>query len=124
MDYYYQGRHPPPQLAAMVAQANALHDEQWYVDSGANAHITNDLENLSIRLPFQHEDIVAVGNRARHTIENTGSSTLYSPLSKFHLKQILHCPNASTNLLSIQRLCQDNSCYFILTSYYFFVKDL
>jgi hypothetical protein len=124
MDYFYQGQHPPSQLVAMVAQSNALHDDQWYADNGANAHITNDLENLSIQQPFHQEATVAVGNGAGLTIENTGSSTLHSSLSKFHLKQILHCPNASANLLSIQRFCQDNSCYFILTSYYFFVKDI
>jgi hypothetical protein len=49
MNYSYQGRHPPPQLAAMAAQTNALYDEdqEWLADSGANAHITNELENLT-----------------------------------------------------------------------------
>jgi hypothetical protein len=44
MNYSYQGRHPPPQLAAMAAQTNALYDEdqEWLADSGANAHITNE----------------------------------------------------------------------------------
>jgi hypothetical protein len=49
MDYAYQGHHPPPQLAAMTAQNNAFEEnQQWYVDSGANAHVTAELENLSI----------------------------------------------------------------------------
>lgn len=49
MDYSFQGRHPPTQLDAMVAQTNADHEEQdWYADSGANAHITNTLDNLTI----------------------------------------------------------------------------
>jgi len=49
MNYSYQGRHPPPQLASMTAQTNALYDEEqeWLANSGANAHITNNLENLS-----------------------------------------------------------------------------
>jgi hypothetical protein len=47
MDHAYQGHHHPPQLAAMVAQHNTtLGDPQWFSDSGANAHITNDIENL------------------------------------------------------------------------------
>lgn len=57
------------------------------------------------------------------TIENTGSITFHSPSSKFHLKNILHCPQASAKLLSIQRFCCDNDCYFVLTSSSFFVKD-
>jgi hypothetical protein len=28
MDYTYQGRHPPPQLAAMVAQTNVVVEDQ------------------------------------------------------------------------------------------------
>ena len=49
MDYAFQGRHPPPQLAAMVAHTNSEYDEQqWLADSGANAHITSELDNLHI----------------------------------------------------------------------------
>ena len=46
MDFSYQGRHSPPQLAAMAAQTNV--DPEWFADSGANAHITNNLENVTI----------------------------------------------------------------------------
>jgi hypothetical protein len=110
----------------MVAQTNATLDDQWFADSGANAYITNELENLSVQQPFQNDDTVAVGNGAGLTIEHIGSSTLNSPLSlnSFHLKNVLHCPNATANLLSIQSFCHDNSCYFIFTANYFFVKDL
>lgn len=122
MDYSYQGRHPPSQLAAMVAHTNiAYDDQQWYVDSGANAHITNELENLSFKQPFQNDDPIAVGNGAGLAIENTGSIVLTSSLSKFHLKNVLHCPNASANLLSIQNFCKDNDCYFKLTAAHFFL---
>jgi hypothetical protein len=49
MDHSYQGHHPPSQLTAMVAQTNTqLEEQQWYADSGTNAHITRDLENLTI----------------------------------------------------------------------------
>jgi hypothetical protein len=127
MDYAYQGPHPPTQLAAMVSQTNmSLEDQQWLVDNGANAHITNELENLSIQEPFQGHDSVAVGNGAGLVITNTSSSTLLSSTSlnsSFKLKDILHCPAASTNLLFIQKFCKDNNCFFILTASHFFVKD-
>jgi transposase InsO family protein len=105
MDYAFQGRNPPAQLAAMVAHTNAL-------------------ENLHIQQPFQHNDEVAVGNGTGLTIESTGSSLIHTPTSSFQLNNILHCPQASANLLSIQKFCLDNSCYFILTSSHYFVKDL
>jgi hypothetical protein len=125
MDYSYQGRHPPPQLAAMVAHTNSsLENQQWLADSGANAHITGDINNLQDQQPFLNTDAVTVGNGTNLTIEHTGSTLLHSLKFPLHLKNILHCPKASSNLLSIQKLCADNSCYFILTASHFFVKDL
>jgi hypothetical protein len=129
MDYSYQGRHPPNQLAAMVAHTNTTIDEQeWLADSGANTHVTNELNNLTLQQPFQGRDSVVVGNGAGLAIENTGSS-IFQPSqpcfkSDFHFNDILHCPKASTNLLSIQKFCHDNHCYFKLTSTHFFVKDI
>jgi hypothetical protein len=65
MDYSFQGRHSPSQLTAMVAHINSeLENQQWLADSGANAHITNELENLSLQQPFKGNDSVAVGNGA------------------------------------------------------------
>lgn len=127
MDYSYQGRHPPPQLAAMVAQSNnAFEDPQWFADSAANTHITQDLENLNVQEPFQQHDTVAVGNGTALTIANSGSTTLQAPHSNssFKLNNVLHCPESAANLVSIQRFCVDNSCYFILTSSHFFIIDL
>jgi hypothetical protein len=99
MDFSYQGRHPPPQLAAMAAQTNAtLDDQEWFADSGANAHITNNLENLTIQQPFEGNDTVEVGNGSGLTIDNAGSALIHTPKSDFHLNKILHCPNASANL--------------------------
>ena len=65
-----------------------------------------------------------MGNGAGLAIENSGSIILPSFSSNLHLKNVLHCPNASANLLSIQRFCLDNACYFILISSHYFVKDL
>jgi len=109
----------------MVAHINSeIEDQQWLADSGANAHITNELEHLSVQQPFKGNDSVAVGNGAGLQIENTGSTILNSANYHFHLKNILHCPHAATKLLSIQKFCQDNSCYFILTASHYFVKDI
>jgi hypothetical protein len=109
----------------MVAHTNAAYEEpQWLADSGANAHITNSLENLHIQQPFQHTEEVAMGNGTGLAIENTGSSLLHTSNSSFNLKNILHYPQASANLLSIQKFCLDNCCYFIFTSSHYFVKDL
>lgn len=63
MDYTYQGRHPPPQLAAMVAQVNEDFETQdWLADSGANTHITADPSNINNPQRFGGTETVGVGN--------------------------------------------------------------
>jgi hypothetical protein len=125
MDYSYQGRRPPTQLQAMVAQSNSTYEEQdWNADSAANAHITHELENLHVQQPFQSTKAVGVGNGSTLTIANSVSALLHSPKSDFHLHNVLHCPQAAANLISIQKLCLDNDCYFILTSTHYYVLNL
>jgi hypothetical protein len=105
------------------SHTNAAYEEQnWLADSGANTLITHDLENLQVQQPFQQVDDVTVGNGSAYS--NTGSSLLHTPNSSFKLTSILHFPKASANLLSIHRFCLDNACYFVLTSFHYFVKDL
>jgi hypothetical protein len=106
MDFSFQGRHPPSHLAAMAANTSVLpDDEPWYVDSGANQHISSNLGNLTLQQPYSGNETVSVGNDAGLHLANTGCSFFNTHSSSFCLKNILHCPNASTNLLSIQRLC-------------------
>ncbi|KAG6649938.1 hypothetical protein CIPAW_06G008700 [Carya illinoinensis] len=114
-------RHPSKELAAMVAQTNAIQEEEewlelaamvtqtnaiqeeeeWLVDSGANSHISASLENLTMQQPYEGNDQVAIGNGSGLNITHTSTSSFKTRNSLLHFKNILHCPNASTNLLSI-----------------------
>jgi len=64
-----------------------------------------------------------VGNGAGLVIKRTGPTSLQINKTNFHLSNILHYPHASSNLLSINKFCLDNNCYFILTSHDFTVKE-
>ncbi|KAG2704800.1 hypothetical protein I3760_05G022100 [Carya illinoinensis] len=125
MDYAYQGHHPSTQLAAMVAQTNATHiaEDPWFTDSGANQHITANLEQLTLAQPYTGQEHVAVGNGQCLNIKNTGSIVLHTPTSSLKLSHILHCPQASANLLSTNQFCLDNHSFFILIASHYFVKD-
>jgi hypothetical protein len=58
-------------------------------------------DNITHPQPFNCSDTVGVGNGAGLIIKNTGFSHVCSnSFTKFHLKDIVHYPNASTNLLS------------------------
>jgi hypothetical protein len=123
MDHSYQGRHPPAQLAAMIAQTSSHEDDTWFADSGANHHITSNLEQLTLQQPYNGSDNVAVGNGAGLQIKNTGSLSFRTPHSTLYLNRVFHCPQAFANLLSVNQFCHDNNCFFILTSSHYFIKD-
>jgi hypothetical protein len=89
----------------MATQTNALYDkdQEWVANNGANAYITNELENLTVQQPFEGNEMVAMVKGSRLKIDNVGATFLHNPnsSSKFHLKNVLHCPNTYANLLSI-----------------------
>jgi hypothetical protein len=97
--------------------------KEWLTDSGANAHITTDATNITALQPFNGAYTVGVGNGAGLHIKNIGSSLVLSNKSQFLLKDVLHCPNVSTNLLLINKFCLDNNCWFALTGSSFTVND-
>ncbi|KAA8518468.1 hypothetical protein F0562_015942 [Nyssa sinensis] len=103
-----QGRHPPIDLAAMVAKANTtyLNQHQWYTDSGANIHVTSDIANLATSQPYEHDDFVGVGNRTGLTISRTGTASIKTPSSTLTLNDVAYCPQASAHLLFINKFCK------------------
>jgi hypothetical protein len=105
MNFSYQGCHPPSQLAALAAHTyGTLEIEQpWYLNSGANHHVTSDLANLSGQQSYHKADSVTVGNRGGPQIANTGFSLISTSQNNFQLNNMLYYPNASSNLLSIQK---------------------
>lgn len=123
MDYSYQGRNPPSQLAAMATSYNPVSEQNWYADSGATNHVTNDLQNLSIHSNYQGKDKVSVGNGQGLHIMNTGSSMIHTTSGSFHLDKILHVPSISSNLLSVHQFTKDNDCVFIFDSDGFSIQD-
>ena len=94
MNYAFQGRHPPTELAAMVAEANTtyLNQHQWYADSGANIHVTSNATNLAISQPYEGIDTVGVGNGAGLIISRTGNATIKTPSSTLVLNDVAYCP--------------------------------
>jgi hypothetical protein len=123
-NFSFQGRRPSSKLAATAAEANNTFEQQtWYADSGANAHITANAANLTTLQPYDDHDTVEVGNGSGLIIKHTRFSTLHTNHNSFQLNKVFHCPQAATNLLSINQLCLDNDCYFILTGMDFCVKE-
>jgi len=108
----------------MTAESNNTFEQQtWYVDNEANAHIIANVTDLTTLQPYDGMDTVQVGNGSGLMIQNTSSSFLNTSHNSFHLNNVLYCPQAASNLLSINQFCLDNNCYFIRTGTNFFVKE-
>lgn len=106
----------------MAASFNPVSDQTWYADSRATNHITHDLDNLPIHSGYQGNDKVPVGNGQGLSILNTGSSSIHTPSSSFHLNNILHVPAIPTNLLYVNQFTKDN-CFFVFDSTGFSIQE-
>jgi histone deacetylase 1/2 len=98
-------------------------DTNWYIDSGATDHITGDLEKLTVRERYNGHDQVHTASGAGMNISHIGQSTYHTPHRNFHLKNILHIPKASKNLLSTHKFACDNDIFFEIHPYFFLIKD-
>jgi histone deacetylase 1/2 len=83
-------------------------DTNWYQDSGATHHITGELNNLTLRDAYKGHDTVNTANGQGMNISHIGHSVVRNPTQDFHLRNILHVPNASKNLLYVHRFTYDN----------------
>ncbi|CAL2238867.1 unnamed protein product [Prunus armeniaca] len=85
---------------AMATQSNIANrstSNAWLVDTGANAHITPEIgTNFDLR------------------ITHIGNTKIVTASTNFSLRNVLRCPNTSSNLLSVHRFTVDNHCYFLI----------
>lgn len=80
------------------------------MDIGASHHLTGDSSQVSKSQPYSGTDSVTVGNDYKLNIKYVGSGTLSSKSwTSFSLKALLQTLQTFTNLLSIHKLCCDNS---------------
>nr|GEW89537.1 putative ribonuclease H-like domain-containing protein [Tanacetum cinerariifolium] len=77
----------------------------WHSDTGANSHVTPALEAMDTSEAYYGDDALHVGNGMGLSILHIGSSKVYSPQKTFSLKNILHVPEISHNLFSVQKFC-------------------
>ena len=113
MDFAYQGKNPPTKLATMASASNATiinNQDPWLADSGTTNHLTANLNNLSLQSQYKGPKRVIVGSGQSLPINHIGNATLHTKYHNFMLKNVLHVPRISMNLLFVHRFCLDNNC--------------
>lgn len=96
---------------------------EWYLDSGATHHMTNDLNNLTSYFPYKGFNSLHIGDGHGMRICHIGSCTLPYSHFTFLLRNILHVPTFTNNLLSLSKLLSDNSILIEFFSSYCVIKD-
>jgi histone deacetylase 1/2 len=86
-------------------------DTNWYLDTGATDHITSELNKLHTRDTYKGCDQVHNANGQGMAIKHIGHSILHTPHSSLQLRNILHVPSASKNLLSTHKNCSRQQCF-------------
>ncbi|PKU87215.1 Retrovirus-related Pol polyprotein from transposon TNT 1-94 [Dendrobium catenatum] len=118
--YVPQVQSKPKALVATSEQSQS----NWFLDSGATAHLTNSLDNLHLSSAYTGPETITVGDGRSVNIANSGVGLLPTPTRKLKLSNILHSPELRFNLLSISKLTRDNHISITFNPTGFVVKDL
>lgn len=109
----------PQALATLTVNEEA--DANIYMDTGASAHITNNLGTLTNLIPYDGYDKVIVGDGSKLHISHIGDCLDYKNI---RLNNVLMAPDIKKNLISVSQLAKDNSCICEFTDSDFVIKDL
>ena len=87
-------------------------DPAWYVDSGATNHVTNELGRMQAATEYLGNQKLTVGSGQGLPIQHIGHSFLCTSNKTILLKNILHVPSITKNLLSVSKIACDNDVFF------------
>ena len=124
IDFTYQGRHPPSELAAMTSSTHNLSSNYWISDTGATDHFTPDLANIQHPTEYTSTDTVTIDNGNTLPITHIGHAQLRASKYLFALRYNLRVPNMKSNLLSVYKCCKDNNCSFHFDASKFSIQDI
>ena len=95
----------------------------WYLDSGATHHVSPNHQLLQQSLAYQGPDNLQVRNGQGLPISSIGSSIFQINDHHIHLKNILHVPQITKNLLSMLKLTTNNDVFVEFYSSFCLIKD-
>ncbi|GKE77254.1 retrovirus-related pol polyprotein from transposon TNT 1-94 [Tanacetum coccineum] len=92
----------------------------WYVDTGATAHMTSSTNTVSQPAPYSGNMHVIFGNGNRLPVSHMGT---YMVSKKLLLRNVLVIPNLTKNLLSISKLTMDHPIDVFFSQPFFHIQD-
>jgi hypothetical protein len=74
------------------SDASTTNSVIWFLDTGANQHVTPDIVGMTHVKPYLGNDQLYVGDGKGLIIFNTAHNILHTPKQTFTLSNILHVP--------------------------------
>jgi hypothetical protein len=87
-------------------------DTDWYMYTGAAYHITLELDKMKTHEKYGGGDQVHTTSGSGMHICHIGQSTIHSRDCNLILKDILHVPTTSKNLVFVHKFTRDNNAFF------------
>lgn len=94
--------------ASFCALISECKQNSWYVDSGASSHMTPNGSLLSNKQDSQIKEIVAANNE-KMQVNSVGKALLKLNENEIEVKNVLHVPNLSVNLLSVSKIVENGN---------------
>ena len=108
----YSGIHP---YSISLNASDTSYDKPWITDSGATDHMTFESSLFITYSPCPSTRKVVTADGSLTTVAGIGDVQINSSLT---LKNVLHVPKLSTNLISIHKLTHDLCCQFTFDDTY------
>ena len=96
----------------------------WFIDSGATAHMASNPGILSSATPTPPSTRIVVGNGATMPVTHVGRASIPIPTSSLELHNVLVSPSLIKNLISVKQLARDNRLSVEFDPFGFTVTDL
>jgi hypothetical protein len=77
---------------AAMSSSSADTDPNWYLDSGAPDHITEELEKLTLHERYNGNNHIRAANGAGMNISQIGKYVILCSSRPLHLNNVLHVP--------------------------------
>jgi hypothetical protein len=75
-------------------------DSNWYTDTGATDHVTDELENLTVHNKYKGNDQVHTASGAGMNISHIGHSIVKTPHQNLMLRNVIYVPDQQKSCIN------------------------
>jgi hypothetical protein len=110
---------PNSRHVATTAVNSYTVDPNWYTNIGATDYITGELEKLALWEKYHGAKQTHTANGAGMGIFHVCETTIHTQHHDLKLKNILHVPQATKNLVSVHCFTPDNNVFLEFHPFFF-----